>query len=306
MNIVFMGTPEIAKTSLFALLTAGQTVTGVFTREDKPVGRKQIITPSPVKVLALENDIPVAQPKTLKNNQEMLDVLKEMNPDLIVVVAYGLILPTEVLELPKYGAINLHVSMLPKYRGAAPIQWAVINGDAQTGVTVMQMDEGLDTGPIIEQRTVTIGEMQTAGEVFEVVAKIGADLLCETVQLIEEGKDTITPQQGQATLAPPLNKKMAEIDFSATAKQVHNLVRGCNPWPMAWFLYEGKKIKVANVKPTNQTGKTGEILQTNPLVIACGEGAVLIEHVVPEGSKPMTGTQWAAGKRFTAGENICR
>lgn len=303
MNIVFMGTPEIAKQALFELLRNSEHIVGVFTREDKPVGRKQVITCPPVKKLALENDIPVVQPKTLKDPQ-IIEIVKSMNPDLIVVVAYGRILPPEILRLPKYGCINLHVSLLPQYRGAAPIQWAVINGEKETGVTIMQIDEGLDTGAILAQQKIEIGPDTTSGELFEEVGTIGAELLAQTVQNIKKGEVVPVPQQGEPTFAPPLKKEMAEINFLHSAKQIHNLVRGANPWPTAWFMHEGKRIKVINTKVQDQSGEPGEILQTNPLVIACGENSLRIEHVLPEGSKPMTGKEWASGKRFTAGMKL--
>lgn len=303
MNIVFMGTPDIAAESLTVLLQNGHKITGVFTREDKPVGRKQVLTPPPVKVLAEANGIPVRQPKTMRE-EGVLAQLREMNPDLIVVVAYGRILPPEVLALPKYGCINLHVSLLPQYRGAAPVQWAVIHGEKETGVTIMQLDEGLDTGPILAQQPVQIGPDDTAGEVFERVAKIGARLLYDTVQAIQNKEATAHPQQGQPSLAPPLTKQMAQLDFALPAQSLHNLVRGCNPWPVAWFAFGDKRIKVKQTKLQDETGIPGTILRTNPLVVACGEGSLQLEHLVPQGSRPMTGAEWAAGQRFTAGMSL--
>ena len=303
MNIVFMGTPDIAATALAALLQDGNKVVGVFTREDKPVGRKQVMTAPPVKILALENGIPVFQPKTLKN-EEVYGQIAGLEPDLIVVVAYGRLLPKAVLELPRFGCINMHVSLLPSYRGAAPIQWAVINGEKETGVTIMQLDEGLDTGPALAMQTVEIGPEATAGEVFELVSTIGSRLLCETVTKVLAGEVTAQPQQGEATLAPPLSKQMAEVDFLQPALQLHNLVRGCNPWPLAWFTHQGKKIKVLRAKPTDAVGKAGSIISVTPLTVACGQDALVLEHVVPEGARPMTGAQWAAGRRFKIGDSI--
>lgn len=302
MNIVFMGTPDIAAASLAALLAEGHRVMGVFTREDKPVGRKQVLTPPPVKVLALENRIPVYQPKTLKDG-EALAAIQQLAPQLIVVVAYGRILPKEILETPQHGCINLHVSLLPRYRGAAPIQWAVINGEKETGVSIMQMDEGLDTGPVLAMQNVGIGPEQTAGEVFAMVTQIGARLLCDTVTSIGRGTATATPQQGEATLAPPLNKEMAHLDFTLPAQSLHDRARGCNPWPLAWFVYEGKRVKVLRTKVLHtDQGMPGEVLHLNPLTIACGRQALELHNLVPEGSRPMTGAEWAAGRRFTAGQ----
>ncbi len=303
MKIVFMGTPDIAAAALGALLRDGIKVVGVFTREDKPVGRKQIMTAPPVKILAIDNNIPVFQPKTLKS-EEVQQQIAELEPDLIVVVAYGRLLPKEILELPQYGCVNMHVSLLPAYRGAAPIQWAVIKGEAETGITIMLMDEGLDTGPILSQQTVQVGSEATSGEVFELVTKIGARLLCETLPKIVAGTVTPQPQQGEATFAPQLNKQMAEVDFNLPAKELHNLVRGCNPWPLAWFHYQGKKIKILRAKFLEDTGAPGKILSVTPLTIACGENALILENIVPEGARPMTGVQWAAGRRFKIGDSI--
>lgn len=303
MKIVFMGTPDIAAAALAEILKTRHTVAGVFTREDKPVGRKQVLTPPPVKVLAAQYNIPVFQPKTMRE-AGVLETLGTLEPDLIVVVAYGRILPPEVLALPRHGCINLHVSLLPKYRGAAPVQWAVINGDKTTGVTIMQMDEGLDTGAVLACRPVEIGPDATAGDVFEQVAETGARLLCQTIDGIEQGTVKATPQQGEPSLAPPLAKQMAQIDFGRPAWQLHNLVRGCNPWPAAWFERQGKRVKVMETKPMPESGEPGTLLSAKPLVVACGEGSLLLQCVVPQGSRAMSGAEWAAGQRFAAGSRI--
>ncbi|MFV0411734.1 MAG: methionyl-tRNA formyltransferase [Oscillospiraceae bacterium] len=298
---MFMGTPDIAAKSLAALLQQGHKVKAVFTREDKPVGRKQLLTAPPVKVLAAENRIPVYQPQNLRSPETWAQI-EALAPELVVVVAYGRILPPQVLSIPRYGCINLHVSLLPKYRGAAPIQWAVINGEAATGVSIMQMDEGLDTGPVLKSQAIGIGPSQTAGEVFEMVTSIGARLLCETVEQIEKGGLAAAPQQGEASFAPPLTKEMAFVDFTRPAGQLHNLVRGCNPWPLAWFWHGGLRVKLLRTRlEHNLAGKPGEILLLNPLTIACGTGALVLENLVPQGSRPMLGQEWAAGRRFTPG-----
>lgn len=301
MRIVFMGTPDIAAASLAELLSQGHRVAGVFTREDKPVGRKQVLTPPPVKVLAHQNNIPVYQPKSLRT-AEALQVLKKWEPQVVVVVAYGRILPAEMLAVPVFGCVNLHVSMLPKYRGAAPIQWAVINGEAKTGISIMKLDEGMDTGPVLAQQAVEIGPEQTAGEVFEMMSRIGARLLCATVGELEAGSVTPQPQQGEPSYAPPLAKRDALLDFGRSAEELHNLVRGCNPWPLAWFEHEGKRVKVLRTKVLEEGGKPGEVLQVNPLTVACGSGALVLELVVPQGARAMKGSEWAAGRRFKAGE----
>lgn len=296
MRIVFMGTPDIAEAALVELLRAGHEVVAAYTREDKPVGRKQVLTPPPVKVRALENGIPVVQPKTLRE-PGAAEQLATFAPDLVAVVAYGRILPPEILALPKYGCVNLHVSLLPKYRGAAPIQWAVINGERETGVSLMQMDEGLDTGPVIAQERVAIGGEDTAGEVFERVAAIGARLLADTLPAIEAGL-TPRPQQGEPSWAPPLTKEDGRLDFSMDPAAAHNRIRGCNPWPLAFFEHEGKRVKVLQSKLSEMRGKPGEVLSLSPLTIGFGDGALALMEVHPEGSRAMEGGQWAAGRRL--------
>ena len=302
MRIVFMGTPDIAADSLQALLAAGHEIAGVYTREDKPVGRKQVLTPPPVKVLAQEAGLSVFQPRTLRE-EGAAAALAALQPDIVVVVAYGRLLPPDVLAVPKYGCVNLHVSLLPKYRGAAPVQWAVINGDAETGVTVMQLDDGLDTGPILSQELIEIGPDETAGELFEKVSTRGAALLCRTLREIEAGTIVPKPQQGEAGYAPPLQKELARFDFARPAVQLYNLARGCSPWPLAWFMHEGKRVKLAETGLQSNwlPAAPGTVLSVNPLVVACAEGAVALCRVVPEGARPMTGAEWAAGRRFTPG-----
>ncbi len=266
-KVLFMGTPEIARGCLEQLIDDGYNIIGAFTREDKPVGRKQIMTPPPVKVCAQQHDIPVYQPKTLRG--EATQIIKELNPDMIVVVAYGRILPKEVIEVPRFGCINLHVSLLPQYRGAAPIQWALINGDKQTGVTVMHIDEGLDTGDIIDVLPVEIGENETQEELFADVEEKGKVFLSKVCLDIISGTAKRKPQDhSKATLAPPLTKEMALFDFNNEAKTIHNKVRGQNPWPGAYFMYGDKKIKVIKTKTAQGSGKPGEILSTKPLTVA--------------------------------------
>lgn len=302
-KVLFMGTPEIARGCLEQLVNDGWNVIGAFTREDKPVGRKQIMTPPPVKVCAMEHNIPVYQPKTLKG--EATDLIKELAPDLIVVVAYGRILPKAVIDVPQYGCINLHVSLLPQYRGAAPIQWALINGDKQTGVTVMHIDEGLDTGDIIDVLPIEIGEDETQEELFADVEEKGKVFLSQVCENIINGTATRTQQNhSQATLAPPLTKEMALFTFESSATDIHNKVRGQNPWPSAHFMFGDKKVKVIKTKKVDAKGKAGEIISTKPLVVACGEGALELVAVQPEGSKAMDGTAWSLGRRFVKGDML--
>ena len=306
MRILFMGTPDIAAASLAALLAAGHEVCGVFTRADKPVGRKQVLTAPPVKTLALEHGIPVWQPNTLRGG-EAEGIIRGLAPQLIVVVAYGRILPPELLHIAPLGCINLHVSLLPKYRGAAPIQWAVLNGDTETGVTVMQLDEGLDTGDILLVEPVPIGPETTAGELFEQVSAIGAKTLVTAVEKLGRGELTPTPQDhAKATQAPPLTKEMAAFDFTWPAARIHNWVRGMDPWPMAYFTVDGKKIKVKGSRlAANAENKApGNVLAVKPLTVACGQDAIELLTVTPEGGRPMPGTAWAAGRRLKAGDTL--
>ena len=304
MRILFMGTPDIAAECLKALYAAGHEICGVYTRRDKPVGRKQVLTAPPVKEVALEHGTPVFQPRTLRDGSEDANI-RALAPDLIVVVAYGCILPKSVLEAPKYGCINLHVSLLPKYRGSAPVQWAVLNGDTETGVSIMFLDEGLDTGDILNVAPVTIGPEETSGELFERITDQGAKTLVETIAAIGRGEVTRTPQDHtKATLAPPLTKEMARFDFTRPAKELHDLVRGMNPWPVAYFEEDGKKMKVLKSRVAAGSGAPGQVLALSPLTIACGEGALELTEVVPEGKKPMAGTAWAAGRRLKPGDTL--
>lgn len=306
MRILFMGTPDIAAESLAALIAAGHEIVGVFTRADKPVGRKQILTAPPVKQLAQQHNIPVWQPATLRDGKAE-PIFRELAPDLVVVVAYGRILPPELLHIAPLGCINLHVSLLPKYRGSAPIQWAVLNGDTETGVTIMQLDEGCDTGDILMVERVTIGPETTSGELFDQVSATGAKTLVTAIEKLAAGELTPQPQNdAEATQAPPLTKDMARFDFTQSAAHIHNWVRGMNPWPAAFFELDGKKVKVleSRVAPDAKSAPAGTVLVLKPLTIACGEGALQLLTVTPEGGKPMAGTAWAAGRRLKAGDSL--
>ena len=306
MRILFMGTPDIAARSLAALLEAGHTVVGVFTRADKPVGRKQVLTAPPVKKLAVEHGIPVWQPATLRDG-EAEKVFRALQPDLVVVVAYGRILPPELLHIAPLGCINLHVSLLPKYRGSAPIQWAVLNGDTRTGVTIMQLDEGCDTGDILMVEPVEIGPETTSGELFDQVSAVGAETLVRAVEDLAAGRLTPRPQdEVKATKAPPLTKEMARFTFAEPAEHLHNWVRGMNPWPVAFFELDGKKIKVleSRLAENPQQAAPGTVLALKPLTIACARGALQLLTVTPEGGRPMAGTAWAAGRRLHTGDSL--
>ena len=249
MRILFMGTPDFALESLKCLYEANYEIIGVVTNVDKPKGRGMKMIAPPVKEYALEKDLKVYQPEKVKNNVEFIDEIKTLNPDLIVVVAYGKILPKEILDIPKYGCINVHASLLPKYRGAAPIQWAVLNGDKVTGVTTMYMDIGMDTGDIILKEETNIDENETTGELWDRLAKIGGELLIKTVKEIEEGIAPRTKQPEDFTMAPMLNKEMAKIDWeNKTAIEIKNLVRGLNPIMGAYTFLNDKKIKFWKVQ----------------------------------------------------------
>ena len=249
LNILFMGTPDFAKESLEAVYNAGHNIIGVVTNIDKPQGRGMKLTPSPVKKFAVEKNIPVYQPEKVKKNEEFIAKIKELNPDVICVVAYGKILPKEILEIPRLGSINVHGSLLPKYRGAAPIQWAVLNGDKVTGITTMYMGEGMDTGDKILKQEVEIGENETTGELWDRLSKVGAELLVETLKQVESGTAPRQKQGDDFTLAPMLSKEMSKIDWeNKTAVEIKNLVRGLNPIMGAYSFLEGKKIKFWKVE----------------------------------------------------------
>ena len=299
-----MGTPDFAVASLRRLVEDGHEVVGVFTQPDKPKNRGMKLTFSPVKEYALSHGLTVYQPTKLRDGTA-LELVKSLAPELIVVVAYGCILPASVLQAPRYGCINLHVSLLPKYRGSAPVQWAVLNGDTETGVSIMQMDEGLDTGDVLVCEKMAIGPEETSGELFDRVSAVGARVLCEAVPAMEAGTLQPQPQQHEnATLAPMLDKELAEFRLTDTAAHIHNWVRGMNPWPMAWFTTSGgKKVKVTECRAVPSHGEApGTVLATRPLTVACAEGAIQLLHVVPEGKKPMDGTSFAAGLRLKAGD----
>ena len=249
LNIVFMGTPDFARESLEAVYNAGHNILGVVTNIDKPKGRGMKMMASPVKEYAIEKNIPVYQPEKVKKNVEFIEEIKALNPDVICVVAYGKILPKEILDIPRLGAINVHGSLLPKYRGAAPIQWAVLNGDKKTGITTMYMGEGMDTGDMILKQEVEIGDNETTGELWNRLSKIGGELLVKTLDEIEKGTAPREKQGDDFTMAPMLNKEMAKIDWeNKTAVEIKNLVRGLNPIMGAYTFLEGKKIKFWKVE----------------------------------------------------------
>lgn len=299
MKIIFMGTPDFAVPCLERVVQSGHDVCAVYTNPDKPKGRGYELSQSPVKQKALQYDIKVVQPKTLRAPDVQKDIAN-FQPDVIVVVAYGKILPKAVLDIPKYGCINVHGSLLPKYRGAAPIQWSVINGEEVTGITTMYMNEGLDTGDILLQAETPIGEDETSEELFDRLCLIGADLLVETLSKLQDGKLKSTKQNDDlATYAPMLDKSMSKIDWTKSAQDVHNLVRGLNSWPGAVTTFDGKTLKVHRTKVREgYNGKPGQICDTENAIVMCNDITVELVEVQPVGKKRMSGKDFLRGKRL--------
>ncbi len=304
MKIIYMGTPDFAVPALKSLANSQHTVCAVFTQPDKPRGRKQVMTPPDVKVCAQSLDIPVFQPESMKS-EEAIELVKSFAPDVIVVAAYGKILPKAVLDIPKYGCLNIHGSLLPKYRGAAPIQQSVLNGDKVTGITTMLMDVGLDTGDILQTAQTEIGENETSGELFDRLAELGGELILKTLTALENG--SLTPVKQDETLAThtsKIDKLLCPIDFSKSAFEVHNKVRGLNPWPIATTKICGKSVKVYSTRLCEKSGKSGTVLSVKPLVVACAEKSVEIIELQPEGKKRMTAEAFLAGHRLEIGDII--
>lgn len=303
MNVVFMGTPDFAVPSLKAI-AKHHNVLAVFTQPDKPVGRKMVMTPPDVKVCAQELSIPVYQPVKLREGDND-KIIRELNPDVIVVVAYGQILPESILSIPKYGCINVHGSLLPKYRGAAPIQWSVLNGDTVTGVTTMYMEKGLDTGDILLKEEYEIGINETAGEVFDNLAILGGKLIIKTLEYAQKGMlKPVKQDDSLSSYAKMLDKSMCKIDFSKTNKEVHNKVRGLCPWPVASTVFNGKTLKIFETRLAEGKGKPGEVISTNPLTVACGEGAVVVNSVQLQGKKRMDSNAFLQGHKISIGTII--
>lgn len=302
MKILFMGTPDFAVPSLAGLLDDGHEIVGVFTQPDKPQGRKMKLTPPPVKELALAHGLPVYQPETMRDGavQELLDTL---SPELIVVVAYGKILPEYVLNYPQHGCINVHGSLLPRWRGAAPIQWSVIAGDQYAGVTTMKMAKGLDTGDMLLTYKTEIGSRETAGELFDRLAVSGAELLLETIHRLPE-LIPIPQNETQANYASMLDKDLAKIDWTKDAHTLDCLIRGLNPWPVAYTTVDGDRVKIFSAEPEQGSGEPGTILLADPkhgFVIACGEGALRIGELQPVGKKCMDARDYLRGHALELG-----
>ena len=308
MNIIFMGTPEFAVPSLKALINEFG-VKAVLTQPDKPKGRGKKMAMSPVKEVALEHNIPVFQPLKVKNNLDLISSLREIEPDFIIVVAYGQILPKEILEMPKYGCINLHASLLPKYRGAAPINWSIIDGEAVSGNTTMLMDIGLDTGNMLLKDEVKIEEQTTAGELHDILKERGARLLLDTINGLVDSK--IIPkkqEESQTCYASMLNKEMACINWDNNSKDIHNLIRGLNPWPTAYTYYKGSMMKIFKSKVLNKkkNSEPGIILEVSKegIEVSTGDGALLIEEVQFPNGKPLKVCDYINGNSIDIGEKL--
>ncbi len=309
-NIVFMGTPDFAVGTLQALLDSKYQVQAVFTQPDKPKGRGGSVQMPPVKELALKAQIPVHQPRRIRD-PENLEILKEYQPDAIVVVAFGQIIPEEILNLPPYGCINVHASLLPKYRGAAPIQWAVINGERESGVTTMRMDAGLDTGDMILKERVPLAKDETGGSLFEKLSRVGADLLIRTLEALEDGTAQLEkqPAESPTPYAGMLKKEMGLIDWSRDAASIECLIRGLNPWPSAYTRYRGKMLKIWAAQVENQTEAPGDVrpgtvleVGKKTLKIQTGSGILSVKELQLEGKKRMETDAFLRGVRMEQGE----
>lgn len=311
LNMLFMGTPDFAKESLEAVYNAGYKIIGVVTNPDKPKGRGMKMIASPVKEFAIEKDIEVYQPEKVRKNQEFIEKVKALNPDVICVVAYGKILPKEILDIPRLGCINVHGSLLPEYRGAAPIQWAILNGDKKTGITTMYMDVGMDTGDMILKEEVEIGEDETTGELWGRLSKIGGKLLVKTLEKIENGTAPREKQGENFTFAPMLDKEMAKIDWdNKTAQEIKNLVRGLNPIMGAYTFLNNKKIKFWKVDIATNIGydeenmqalKNGTVLisdQRDGLFIKTKNGILKVLEIQGENSKRMSIYDFLRGNKI--------
>ena len=302
-----MGTPDFAVPCLQKLIDCGHEISGVFTQPDKPKGRHGIMTPPPVKELALKNGLTVYQPVKMKDGTA-LEMLRQADPELVIVVAYGKILPKEILELPKYGCINIHASLLPKLRGAAPIQWSVINGFEKTGVTSMQMDEGLDTGDMLIKKETAIGENETAGELHDRLSLLGAQVLEETLCALEKGElKPVKQNHSEFTYAPMLSKELSPIDWNLSAQEVHNKIRGLSPWPSASARLGEKNVKIHRSVLTDEKGSLpGEIIEAGKrLVVSCGDGKCIeILEIQAENKKAMSAADFLRGNPVKTGERF--
>lgn len=304
MPLVFFGTPSFALPSLNALLEAGEKVEAVVTQRDKRKGRGHALSPPPVKEFALERGLGVLQPLSMKD-EEFLRVLGGIGPEFIVVAAYGRILPKRILDIPTGGAINVHASLLPKYRGASPVARAIINGERETGVTTMLMSEGLDEGDIILQESMPIEEDDTTESLSAKLAAMGGPLLVRSLRGLREGTLVPRPQAGQPSFAPPLKKEDGRVDWSKTARELYNFVRGMHPWPGAYCYIDGERVRLTKVTPVEGGGRPGEIVSAGETILAgTGGGLLSIEQVQPEGKRPMAAGAFLRGRKTGKGKVI--
>ena len=309
MRVIFMGTPDFATGTLEEIVLAGHEVVGVVTQPDKPKGRGKTLMPTPVKEVAMKYNLPVYQPKKVRE-PEFVEVLRGLKPDVMVVAAFGQIISKEILEMPKYGCINVHASLLPAYRGAAPIQWAVINGDKESGVTIMQMDEGIDTGDMIEKVVVPIAEDETGGSLFDKLSQAGAKLCVKVLQDLEDGKAVREKQPEESTTpyARMIDKKMGAIDWEKPAKEIEQLIRGLNPWPSAYTRLQGKTLKIwkAEVLLEHSQEAPGQITEVteDSIVVQTGQGRLKILELQLEGKKRMDAASFLRGYALKEGESF--
>lgn len=309
MRVVFMGTPDFSVGTLKALAAAGHEIVGVVSQPDKPKGRGKNLQPTPVKEAAMELGLPVYQPKKVRD-PEFLEVLKELNPEVIVVVAFGQLIPKAILELAPYGCINVHASLLPKYRGAAPIQWAVIDGEEETGVTIMRMDEGLDTGDMISKVTVPVFADETGGSLFDKLSEAGAKLLVETLPSLEDGTAVFEkqPEESPTAYAGMIKKSMGDLDWTRPAEELERLIRGLNPWPSAYTKMDGKTLKIWKAQVLEEEREEdhmpGTILLTEQqeFMVQTGKGILKITELQLEGKKRMDTSSFLRGYHLEGGK----
>lgn len=303
LRIIFMGTPDFACPTLTRLIERGENVIAVVTQPDRPKGRGQKLVPPPVKVIAEEHGIPVLQPLKVRA-PEVIAQIRELNPDLIVVVAFGQILPQSLLDIPRHGCINIHASLLPRYRGAAPINWCLINGETETGITTMQMDAGLDTGDMLVKRSISIGPDEDAQSLHDRLSLLGAETIDETLDRLQAGTLTREKQDDALTCyAPMLKKEDGLIDWKQEPQQIKNLVRGFTPWPGAYTTLDGKTLKLYKVSVANECGKPGDIMAVGKdgIIVGCGSGSLRIEELQLEGRKRLSASDFLAGCRLEPG-----
>ena len=309
MRVVFMGTPDFATGTLEEIVRSGYEIVGVVTQPDKPKGRGKTMMPTPVKETALKYNLPVYQPRKVRE-PEFVELLRSLKPDVMVVAAFGQIITKEILEMPKYGCINVHASLLPAYRGAAPIQWAVINGDKESGVTIMQMDEGIDTGDMIEKAVVPIAEDETGGSLFDKLSHTGAKLCVKVLKDLEEGTAVgkKQPEESTTPYAKMIDKKMGEVDWKKSAKEIEQLIRGLNPWPSAYTKVHGKTLKLWKAKVLLETSqmKPGQIVKVtkDSLAVQTGQGMLEIQELQLEGKKRMDTSSFLRGYALAEGESL--